>query len=87
MIITIQVTSHFIKSFKNLPEEIKNQAIQKENIFKNNPYDPRLKTHRLKGKLKNYFAYSINYHYRILFRFINQSTVLYHDIGTHGIYQ
>ncbi len=83
----IYPTNHFIRAYKSLPEKIKLRAKQREKIFKANPYDPRLNTHRLKGRFKNYWSYSINYEYRIMFRFIDDETVLYHDIGTHDIYK
>lgn len=83
----IYPTAHFIKAYKSLHEEIKVRSKHREKIFKANPFDSRLKTHRLKGKLKDYWSYSVDYQYRILFRFIDNETVLYHDIGTHDIYK
>lgn len=80
-------TNHFKKSYKRLPQEIKKEAVEKENIFISNPFNQRLKTHRLKGKLRNYWAYSVNYEYRIMFRFVDDESVLYFDIGTHSIYK
>ncbi|MCM8784557.1 MAG: type II toxin-antitoxin system mRNA interferase toxin, RelE/StbE family [Candidatus Omnitrophica bacterium] len=88
MVITkIYPTTHFIKAYKSLPEEIKLRAKKREKIFKTNPFDPRLKTHKLKGRLRDYWSYSVDYQYRILFRFINDETVLYYDIGTHSVYK
>ena len=83
----IYPTNHFIKSYTMLSENIKTVAKKREMIFTNNPFDQRLKTHKLKGKLKDYWSYSINYQYRILFRFLDKETVIYHDIGTHEIYK
>ncbi|MFH1246081.1 MAG: type II toxin-antitoxin system mRNA interferase toxin, RelE/StbE family [Candidatus Omnitrophota bacterium] len=83
----IYPTTHFIKSYKSLPGEIKEHSKHREKIFKANPFDSRLKTHKLKGKFKDYWSYSIDYQYRILFRFIDNETILYHDIGTHDIYK
>jgi len=83
----IYPTTHFIKAYKSLPVEIRLRAKQKERIFRNNPFDSCLKTHKLKGKLKDCWSYSIDYQYRILFRFIDKETILYYDIGTHNIYK
>lgn len=85
-IIKIYPTTHFIKAYENLPEEIKKLAQQRESIFLANPFDHRLKTHKLKGKLKNHWSYSVDYQYRIIFRFIDKETVLCFDIGKHDIY-
>jgi hypothetical protein len=39
-------------------------------------FDPRLRTHNLKGELSAYWAYSVNREYRILFRFVGSSEAL-----------
>ena len=83
----IYPTTHFIKAYKSLPAEIQLRAKQKEKIFRTNPFDTRLKTHRLKGRLSDYWSYSIDYRYRIVFRFIDEETVIYYNIGTHDIYR
>jgi len=86
-VIKIYPTRHFIRAYKSLPDKIKISAGKKEKIFKNNPFDPRLKTHKLKGRFKGCWAYSVSYQYRILFRFVDDETVLYYDIDTHDIYK
>ncbi|MFN4213032.1 MAG: type II toxin-antitoxin system YafQ family toxin [Microgenomates group bacterium] len=57
-----------------------------EKIFRKNPFAPQLKTHRLEGKLKDFWSFSIDYHYVILFEFINKNIVWFHSVGTHDIY-
>ena len=83
----ILVTPHFDRSFADLPRAIQDIANSKDRWFRLNAFDPRLKTHPLKGKLKGLWAYSLNYDYRILFEFLTPTEVLYHDIGTHDIYK
>jgi len=56
-------------------------------IFKDNPFDPKLKTHKLRGNLKNYWSFSISYSDRILFRFLDNETVFFVDVGNHDIYK
>ena len=51
--------------------------------FQKNPFDKKLKTHKLSGSLKGSWAFSINYSYRIIFEFIDDNTILLIDIGTH----
>ena len=82
----IYPTTHFIKAYKNLPEKVRTLVQQKELIFMADPFDNRLKTHKLKGKLKDYCSYSVDYQHRIIFRFMDRETVLYLDIGKHDIY-
>ena len=83
----IYPTTHFVKSYKNLPEKIRTLSRQKEGIFLADPFDSQLKTHKLKGRLKHYWSYSVDYQYRVMFRFIDNTTVLYLDIGKHDIYR
>lgn len=77
----------FEKRFRKLSKRIQLKASEQEIIFRNNSFDLRLKTHTLSGKYKNYWAFSINYSYRIVFQFLNHNQVLFIDAGTHSIYQ
>jgi mRNA-degrading endonuclease YafQ of YafQ-DinJ toxin-antitoxin module len=83
----IHTTSDFEKPFRKLPIRIQNLAIKKDKWFRHDAFDRRLHTHKLKGELEGFWSYSINYEYRILFRFLNDNEVIYYDIGTHGIYK
>jgi len=70
-----------------LPISVKNKAKEKDRIFRENPFNPILNTHKLKGKFKNYRSYSVDKSYRVLFRFENKNKAIYFDIGTHKIYR
>lgn len=83
---TIGFTNTFLRSYKKLPEDIKITAGEKILIAKNNPFDKRLKTHKLEHKLKRYWSLSINYQYRIIFTFEGDKLLLMHNIGNHDIY-
>lgn len=83
----VHTTSDFEKSFHKLPIYIQNLAIKKDKWFRKDAFDRRLHTHKLKGELEGYWSYSINYEYRILFRFLNDGEAIYYDIGTHDIYK
>jgi addiction module RelE/StbE family toxin len=83
----IHFSPHFFRSFNKLPKSIQELSKKKDEVFRRNPFDARLRTHKLKGELAGVWAYSINYEYRVLFRFIEPDQVLYYDIGTHGIYK
>ncbi len=49
-----------------------------------NPFDGSLKTHKLKGELKEFYACSLNYEYRLVFIFlIHDDQVVLVDIGSH----
>lgn len=83
----IRVSSKFKKSYKKLPKSVKEKAKEKEQIFRANPFDSRLDTHKLHGKYKEYWAFTVAGQYRIMFAFINSNRVDFINIGTHEIYK
>jgi proteic killer suppression protein len=83
----IEYSPKFARQFKKLPKEAKASAFQYEKIFRDNPFDPKLKTHKLHGTMKEYWAFSISYNYRMGFTFIDGNLVRFHAIGSHDIYQ
>ena len=52
-------------------------------LFSSEPFHPSLKTHNLSGNLKDYWALSITYEYRLVFKFVDENKALLIDIGTH----
>jgi len=58
---------------------------KKIDTFIKNPFHSSLQTHKLTENLKNYWSFSIEFHTRILFEFIDNETVGLIDIGTHEI--
>ncbi len=83
----IEYASLFEKNFEWLPKRIQKLAKNKDKIFRQDAFHPSLETHKLGGKLKNDWAYSVNKDYRIHFYFVNDNTVVYLNIGTHEIYK
>lgn len=71
------------KFFKKQPQLLDKYA-EVLNKLKTNPFDPSLKTHKLKGELGEFHACSLTYEYRIVCTFLiqNEAIVLV-DIGSH----
>lgn len=81
-------TTKFSREYKKLPLQLKYLAEEREIIFRNNPFDSRLKTHKLKGKLKGFLAFSIDYRFRIIFEISKDSKIAYfHSVSDHDIYR
>lgn len=80
-------TTKFAREYKKLSKEIKIEAEIAERYFRKDPFDSRLKTHKLSGKLKNFWSFSISRSYRIIFEFGDTDIVYFHLIGDHSIYQ
>ena len=83
----IDYSPEFKRLFKKLPIEIKKEAVEREKIFRLDIFSNNLKTHKLSGKLKGRYAFSISYTHRIVFSFINKEYVIFHSIGSHDIYK
>ncbi len=52
-----------------------------------NPFDPSLKTHKLKGKLSEFYSVSVTDDIRIIFQFAedkNDLSILLLSIGSHN---
>ena len=84
---TIVYTPHFARAYRNLSNAIKKIAEKREIIFRNNAFDPRLRTHKLKGRLGDYWSFSVTHSYRIVFTFEGDNQVAFHDAGDHRVYQ
>jgi mRNA-degrading endonuclease RelE of RelBE toxin-antitoxin system len=83
----IEYSKKFLKSLRKLPNRIIESAEEKEIIFKEDPFDVRLNTHKLSGRDKGCLAFWINDSYRIKFLFLPDGEVLFLNIGTHNIYK
>jgi len=77
----------FRKQYRHLEKEAQILAEEKETIFKNNPFDVRLKTHKLHGRLSNLWSFSLNLKLRVVFEFGENQSVVFHAIGHHDIYE
>ncbi|MDP3733201.1 MAG: type II toxin-antitoxin system YoeB family toxin [Candidatus Daviesbacteria bacterium] len=60
---------------------------QREEIFRKDPFDKKLKTHKLKGELKDFYSFSISYHFRIVFHFEGKDIIVFDNVGTHRVYK
>lgn len=80
-------TKNFQKAANKFSPKIKKIIARKIDIFLTDPFSSELKTHRLEGRLKDFYSFSISYNLRIMFRFESDNVVEFIKIGTHGIYK
>ena len=66
---------------------MKREAEEAEKLFRKNPFDPKLDTHKLHGRLSMFWSFSINREYRIVFEFGDRDVVYFHIVGKHEIYE
>lgn len=82
----IEFTSKFLKSYKKLVSrrpEVAVSVLQKVLLFSQQPNSPSLGLHKLKGGLKDTWAFSIENDLRIIVDLKNLDKVLFIDIGPH----
>ena len=82
----IVYTNKFKRMFYKLPKVVRNKAIEKEAVFRRYPFAKTLKTHKLSGRFSGYYAFSVDYNYRIIFKYLTKDTIAFMGIGDHSIY-
>lgn len=68
--------------YKN--KELEDKFFEKLEVFTKNPFEGSLRTHKLTGKLKGWWSFSLDYEKRIIFKFLEGNRVLLIDIGSHN---
>ncbi|MBU4332676.1 type II toxin-antitoxin system RelE/ParE family toxin [Patescibacteria group bacterium] len=77
----------FIRAYQKLPDYIREDFDKKIIIFENNPGDPRLRTHKLGGKLRECFSFYLRDGFRVYFEFLGKSEVDLLYVGPHNGYR
>ena len=84
----IEYTDSFLKKYKKLDKNVKHKFEKKEKVLIKEIFHASLRTHKLSGKLANCYSFSIDFHFRVIFRFSeDRKTAYFLDIGTHEIYE
>ena len=87
MTITIKYVSEFIRSYNKLELDLQKEVLEKIQLFKKTENHKSLKTHKLHGRLRGRYGFSVNYKYRIIFEYIDKKTAVLLTIGDHDIYK
>ena len=77
----------FIKQLKKLNKDLQQEVIEKVELFKNEANHNSLKVHKLHGKFKDCYSFSVNYRFRIVFMYISAEEVAFMTIGDHDVYK
>lgn len=86
--IEVSFSTTFKKAFKKRISITSDEELfwEKLDLFIDNPFNPSLKTHRLSGKLKDLWSFSISYDMRVVFYFTTNKPqkAVFVDIGNHN---
>jgi len=83
----VAYTPQFVRMFRKLEPALKEEALEKIEMFTVDHTHPQLKAHKLKGKLKKRYSFSVNYQIRIIYTPISSSEVAFLAIGDHDVYK
>jgi addiction module RelE/StbE family toxin len=74
----------FVKRIKS--NETKSEFWLRLDLFITDPFDPKLKTHKLSGKLKNLWSFSIENDVRVVYFFTEDKPkkAVFVDLGSHN---
>ena len=72
----VAFTPKFLRLLKKLPLGLQNEVIEKIELFKNVGNHQRLEVHKLKGRLKKFYGFSVDYQNRIVFDYLSEDEVL-----------
>ncbi len=79
----ILTTKKFEARYSKLPVNIQKKAEKQEKLFVGNPLHPSLNTEKLSPKSSEAWSFRVDKNYRIVFRFLGESRVLFLNVGTH----
>lgn len=85
--LTLVFTPSFLRQYKKLELDLREEVREKIAQFQKNPRSVSLKAHKLKGKLKGYWSFSVNFQYRIVYEYDNSDTVALLKVGNHSVYK
>jgi mRNA-degrading endonuclease YafQ of YafQ-DinJ toxin-antitoxin module len=86
-VIAVAFSSSFKRAFRKRVRSrphTEERFWQRLDWFIRDPFDARLRTHKLSGALKEFWAFSVEDDVRVVFSFQEKGTkALFFDIGTH----
>jgi mRNA-degrading endonuclease YafQ of YafQ-DinJ toxin-antitoxin module len=84
--VEISFSSSFKRAYKKRIKgnlDLEARFWHKVEQFALDPFDKSLKTHKLSGKLKDLWSFSVEYDARVLFYFSDDGKAVFVDIGNH----
>ncbi len=71
------------KKFSKYYKDFKEKFFKKIILFEENPFHPKLKIHKLSGRLSRSYAFSVDFQTRIIFDFADKDNLILIDVGFH----
>ncbi len=87
MLLEIKYKPSFLRDFKKLPPDIQADTRQKLDLIKNSEEHEKLRVHKLRGKLSDFYSFSVTYSHRVIFSYESKNSIVLLAIGNHDIYK
>lgn len=85
--LSVHFKPSFLRQFKKLESALQDEAREKIKLLQTPQYHTQLRVHALKGPLVGYKSFSVNYRYRIIFKYIDTKNIVLLAIGDHDVYK
>ncbi|MBZ1356621.1 MAG: type II toxin-antitoxin system mRNA interferase toxin, RelE/StbE family [Candidatus Nealsonbacteria bacterium] len=80
----IQFHKNFEKQYKRLRKREQRKTQERLELFLENPFDPRLNNHSLKGKYVDYRSINISGDLRAIYKFLSEEECVFVVIDNHS---
>ena len=77
----------FVRQFNKLDPELQQEVEEKIELFKDKGSHKQLKIHKLHGRLKDRYSFSVNYKFRIIFTRLSKNEIVLLAVGNHSVYK
>jgi mRNA-degrading endonuclease YafQ of YafQ-DinJ toxin-antitoxin module len=85
--LSVAYTPKFVRAYKKLVPELKQEVKRAIEDFKNPSSHERLRVHKLAGPSKDRHSFSVNYSTRIVFTYLKKDSALLLIVGDHEVYR
>ena len=81
---TIQLHKNFEKQYKKLKTSERQKVKDRLQLFIENPFNPSLNNHQLKGKYTDYRSISVSGDLRAIFKMFSETEYIFVAVGSHS---
>jgi len=85
--IDVFFTPSFDRTIRKLDIALIEEISDTVELLKDERLHARIKVHKLHGRMKGFFAASVDYRHRIVFRYVSKTSILLVDFGDHSVYE
>ncbi|PIR47201.1 MAG: hypothetical protein COV07_00150 [Candidatus Vogelbacteria bacterium CG10_big_fil_rev_8_21_14_0_10_45_14] len=85
-LLTVGYTSSFLRAYKKLEPALKEEVKNKIDEFKDRKNHQKLDVHKLHGRFRDCYSFSVDYKNRVVFEYRDKNDVAILGVGNHNLY-